>query len=120
MTGNPGPLDQRIGTGDGFRSRFRLAKRYGDGDEPQVRPVTRPRPDTIRAAIDGIETAGFTREAGGWLAFDTAPPVGAAVTAGFLFDVPVRFAEDRLDVTGATFAAGEVPSVPLVEIREAT
>jgi uncharacterized protein (TIGR02217 family) len=41
------------------------------------------------------------------------------VTAGFLFDVPVRFAEDRLDITGLSFAAGEAPSVPLVEIREA-
>jgi hypothetical protein len=32
----------------------------------------------------------------------------------------VRFESDRLDVTGAAFAAGEAPSVPLVEIREAT
>ena len=39
--------------------------------------------------------------------------------AGFLFDVPVRFAEDRLDITGAAFAAGEAPSVPLIEMREA-
>jgi uncharacterized protein (TIGR02217 family) len=43
----------------------------------------------------------------------------AEVRAGFLFDVPVRFAADRLDVTGANFAAGEAPSVPLVEVREA-
>jgi uncharacterized protein (TIGR02217 family) len=42
-----------------------------------------------------------------------------AVRAGFLFDVPVRFAEDRLDVAGAAFAAGEAPSVPVVEVREA-
>ena len=120
MTGNPGPSDQHIGTGDGLQSRFRLVKNYGDGEEPQSRPVTRPRPDTLRVAIGGEETTAFTLESGGWLSFDTAPPVGAAVTAGFLFDVPVRFAEDRLDVTGATFAAGEVPSVPLVEIREAS
>lgn len=57
--------------------------------------------------------------AGGWIVFDAAPPPGATVTAGFLFDVPVRFAEDRLDITGLSFAAGEAPSVPLVEIREA-
>jgi hypothetical protein len=33
--------------------------------------------------------------------------------------VPVRFAEDRLDISGAAFAAGEAPSVALVEVREA-
>jgi len=40
------------------------------------------------------------------------------VRAGFRIDVPVRFAEDRLDVSGVNFAAGEAPSVPLIEIRE--
>jgi uncharacterized protein (TIGR02217 family) len=40
------------------------------------------------------------------------------VTAGFLFDVPVRFAENKLTVDVNNFQAGEVPSVPLVEIRE--
>jgi uncharacterized protein (TIGR02217 family) len=49
----------------------------------------------------------------------TAPAVGASITAGFLFDVPVRFADDRLEVNRATFLAGEAPSVPLVEVREA-
>jgi uncharacterized protein (TIGR02217 family) len=41
------------------------------------------------------------------------------VRAGFLFDVPVRFAEDRLEIAGATFIAGDAPSVPVVEVREA-
>ena len=48
-----------------------------------------------------------------------APKAGAEVRAGFLFDVPVRFAEDRLDINGIAFAAGEAPSVPLIEVREA-
>jgi uncharacterized protein (TIGR02217 family) len=52
------------------------------------------------------------------IAFTTAPTSGAVLTAGFRFDVPVRFAEDSLEVNRATFAAGEMPSVPLVEIRE--
>ncbi len=55
----------------------------------------------------------------GVIRFDEAPAAGAEVRAGFRFDVPVRFAEDRLDISGATFAAGEAPSVPLIEIREA-
>jgi uncharacterized protein (TIGR02217 family) len=118
MTGVPGPLDQPIATGDGLAATFQLSKAYGEGDEPQVRPITRPRVGTVRVAVDGVETGGFTLASGGKVVFAAAPPVGAAVTAGFLFDVPVRFAEDRLDVTGAAFAAGEAPSVPLIEVRE--
>src|SRR3546814_17096422 len=53
------------------------------------------------------------------IAFDEASAEGTVMTAGFRFDVPVRFAEDRLDVSRTTFAAGEAPSVPLLEIREA-
>jgi phage portal protein BeeE len=47
------------------------------------------------------------------------PAVGAAITAGFLFDTPARFSEDRLEINRATFLAGEAPSVPLLEVREA-
>jgi uncharacterized protein (TIGR02217 family) len=46
-----------------------------------------------------------------------APPAGAAVTAGFLFDVPVRFDTDYLEVDLSAFAAGAIPKVPLVEIK---
>jgi len=55
----------------------------------------------------------------GAVVFDEPPDVGAEIGAGFLFDVPVRFAEDRIDINRATFLAGEAPSVPLIEIREA-
>ena len=118
MTGDPAASDQLLGTGDGLTARFRLCKRY-DGPEPQVRPITRPRADSVVVAVGGIPADGWTLEPGGWIVFATAPPAGAEVRAGFVFDVPVRFESDRLDVTGAAFAAGEAPSVPLVEIREA-
>ena len=119
MTGTPTMMDQVIGTGDGLRATFQLAKSYGPAPDPQVRPITRPRPDTILISIDGAPSADWTLEAGGKIVFTAAPAAGATIRAGFLFDVPVRFAEDRLDITGAAFAAGEAPSVPLVEIREA-
>jgi len=118
LTGNPTPADQLIGTGDGFAGTFRLRKMYGAGVDPQVRQITRPRAETIRVSIDGEETTDWTLDAGGWIVLSEAPPEGAEVRAGFLFDVPVRFAQDRLDISGATFAAGEAPSVPLIEIRE--
>ncbi|NUR45287.1 MAG: DUF2460 domain-containing protein [Sphingomonas sp.] len=116
MTAVPTPLDQQIGVGDGARTNFPLLKRYGAGEE---RRITRPVPGSVRVAIDGNEMAtGWTVEEGGVVEFADAPPASAAITAGFVFDVPVRFAEDRIEVNRATFLAGEAPSVPLIEIRE--
>ena len=105
---------EAIGTGDGTTRRFALVRRYGE----QLRRLTRPVAGTVRVAVDEAATAAFELEAGGWVTLDVAPRVGAAVTAGCTFDVPVRFAEDRLRVTRASWAAGEAASVPLVEIRE--
>jgi uncharacterized protein (TIGR02217 family) len=39
------------------------------------------------------------------------------VTAGFEFDVPVRFDTDRISTSVASFQAGDVPNVPVVEVR---
>ena len=117
-TGVPGPTDQRIGTGDGATTRFALVKRYGDGADAQVRPVTRPVAGSVRVAVGGAARTGGWRVDGGAVEFDAPPPAGAAVTAGFRFDVPVRFAEDRLEINAAAFAAGEAVSVPLIEVRE--
>ena len=117
MTGAPGSSDQVIGIGDGLATRFDLSKVYGTGEQ---RRITRPVAGSVRVAIDGIERlSGWSVGAGGSVLFDDAPATGSEVTAGFLFDVPVRFSEDRIEVNRATFRAGEVPSVPLVEIREA-
>jgi len=119
MTGTATMLDQVLGTGDGIRSAFPLVKRYGSGEDAQVRRITRPLAQTVQVSIDGTGSTGWTLADGGVVSFAVAPPPGATVRAGFLFDVPVRFAEDRLDVSGAAFAAGEAPSVPIVEVREA-
>ncbi|HYE28995.1 MAG TPA: DUF2460 domain-containing protein [Allosphingosinicella sp.] len=116
MTGVPAPDDQPLGTGDGVRTDFPLAKRYGG----QERRITRPVPATVRVSVDGAERVdGWTLAALGVVRFDVAPAAGAEVKAGFRFDVPVRFADDRLSVSRATFEAGEIPSVPLIEVREA-
>jgi len=117
MTGTPTMFDQLIGIGDGGTADFQLIKSYGT-IEPQVRPITRPRPETLLVSIGGGATTGWTLSNKGVLRFLAAPPAGAEVRAGFLFDVPVRFAEDRLDVSAVNFAAGEAPSIPLIELRE--
>jgi uncharacterized protein (TIGR02217 family) len=84
-----------------------------------ARRITRPVAGSVRVGIGGGETQGFAVEPGGWVLLDRAPGKGVAVSAGFAFDVPVRFAEDRLQVARATFGAGDSPSVPLIEVREA-
>jgi uncharacterized protein (TIGR02217 family) len=116
-----GPLDQPLGVGDGTRTRFRLMKTYPDGDAEggQQRVITRPVPDSVRVAVAGVEqTSGWSLEPGGWIEFAEAPAAGAVVSAGYLFDVPVRFADDGLAISLPAWRAGEVPSVPLVALRE--
>lgn len=117
MTGSPTRVDQLIGVGDGVRADFQLVKSYGSA-EPQVRPITRPRASTIVISAGGAASTAWTLGEKGIVRFAAAPPAGVEVRAGFRFDVPVRFAEDRLDVSAVNFAAGEAPSVPLIEIRE--
>ncbi|WP_414903397.1 DUF2460 domain-containing protein [Sphingomonas flavalba] len=118
MTGAPDAGDQRIGTGDGVTTEFALTKSYGDGGEAQMRRISRPVTESVRVAVDGVVAGGWTLGEGGVVRFDAAPAAGAVVSAGFRFAVPVRFAEDRLEVSRATFLAGAVASVPLVEVRE--
>lgn len=119
MTGVPTALDQLLGTGDGVRADFQLMKSYGPGPEQQVRPITRPRGDSLLVSVGGVQTGDWTLGPLGVISLGSAPAEGAEVRAGFLFDVPVRFAEDRIDIAGINFAAGEAPSIPLIELREA-
>lgn len=120
MVGTPTMLDQVLGIGNGANTAFPLVKHYGEGAAIQTRRITRPRAETLLVSIDGLaKTDGWQLGEGGIITFTSPPGQGAVVRAGFLFDVPVRFAEDRLEISGAAFAAGEAPSVPVVEIREA-
>jgi len=115
MTGEPEPDDQLLGVGDGTRTEFPLVKHY----ESQQRRITRPAAGNVLVSVDGVErVSGWTLGPLGMVRFDAAPEDGAEVRAGFRFDVPVRFAEDRLTLNRATFEAGEIPSVALIEIRE--
>ena len=117
------PLDQPIGVGDGTTATFQLVKTYGAVHAPYTRPIVKPVAGSVRVAVNGAEkTAGthFTvNTATGVVTFlaGHVPPASAAVTAGFLFDVPVRFDTDYLEVDLSAFAAGAIPKIPLVEIK---
>jgi uncharacterized protein (TIGR02217 family) len=117
------PLDQAIGTGNGTAATFQLVKTYGSIYAPYARPIGKPVAGSVRVAVAGTEvTAGtaFTVDpTSGVLTFLAGhiPAAGAAITAGFLFDVPVRFDTDYLEVDLSAFAAGAIPKIPLVEIK---
>lgn len=120
MTGAPTPFDQPLGMGDGVRTAFPLVKLYGEGAEAERRRVTRPETASVSVAVDGVPlTGGWSLGALGTIDFTAAPAEGATVTAGFRFDVPVRFAEDSLSIDAGLWLAGDAGSVPLVEVREA-
>lgn len=114
------PYDQDLGFGDGSQTEFRLIKHYGSAFDPFARRIKKPIAGSVRVAINGSElTKGsdFTvDETTGLLSFASAPTSGASLTAGFEFDVPVRFDTDQLDVELSSFDAGLIPSIPLIEI----
>lgn len=116
----PGPGDQPLGTGDGETLVFQLTKTYGGAHAPYTRPIVKPVAGSVRVARDGDELVpgvDFVADATtGQVAFLTAPPEGSVLTAGYAFDVPVRFDTDSLDIDLSAFEAGAVPNVPMVEI----
>lgn len=115
----PAATDQGLGVGDGERVMFALRKAYGEGEATYWRPIAKPVANSVRVAIDGEELSadGFAVDvATGVVTFDVVPAEGAAVTGGFVFDTPVRFDLDRLDLSLDGFGAGRALAVPLVEI----
>lgn len=118
----PTPIDQPLAPGDGTTAAFQLVKLYG-GSGGWTRTIAKPVAGSVRIAVNGGEMASgtqFTIEATtGLVTFlpGAIPPAGSTVTAGFLFHVPVRFDTDDLKVDLSQFAAGQIPSIPLLEIR---
>jgi uncharacterized protein (TIGR02217 family) len=121
-SGEPGPEDQVLGTGDGERRAFALRKRYGGSHAPYWRPIEKPLEGSVRVSVDGEEIGAGHLDIDATTGVVTmsaakTPAEGAVVTAGFRFDCPVRFDTDRLEIDLAAFEAGAVPVVPIVEIR---
>ncbi|PRX29001.1 TIGR02217 family protein [Meinhardsimonia xiamenensis] len=116
----PSATDQVIGTGDGATTAFQLAKAYASGAQSWTRAIRKPVAGTVRVALDGFEQAdGWTVDTGtGVVTFDVPPGAGVTISAGFEFDVPVRFESDALDVTLDVERLGSIASIPLVEVRE--
>jgi uncharacterized protein (TIGR02217 family) len=115
-------LDQQIGLGDGVRTEFDLVKAYQSGAQSYVRPVTKVLEGSVRVGVGGdprlIDGDYAVDLNTGKVTFAFPPDAGLRVTAGFEFDVPVRFDTEAVRVSVSSFNAGEVPSIPVVEVRE--
>ncbi len=116
-------LDQVIGSGDGGTATFQLSKTYGSAFAPFVRDIRKPVDGSVLVAVAGIaQSAGsaFTVDPiMGVIEFKPGhiPAAGAQITAGFVFDVPVRFDTDKLEISLQGFRHGAIPNIPIIEIR---
>lgn len=123
-SGEPAASDQQIGVGDGAARVFQLGKLYGGLHAPYIRRITKPVAGSVLIAVDGVVQAqpGMVScdHATGLVTFAVgqAPPSGALVSAGFAFDVPVRFDIDMIEVDLSAFEAGDIPKIPIVEIAD--
>jgi uncharacterized protein (TIGR02217 family) len=121
LSAEPSPFDQALGTGDGTRVAYELVK--GDSaDGFPARRIRKPIAGTVLVAVGAqVMTPGAdfsVDEREGVVTFvpQAAPAAGLPVTAGYEFDLPVRFDTDELQVSLAAFAAGEIPAIPIVEV----
>jgi uncharacterized protein (TIGR02217 family) len=113
--------DQEVGVGDGQETVFALVKTYRSGEQAYARPILKPVEASVRVGVAGVELV----EGSDWtidvttgeVTFAIAPVAGAPITAGFEFDVPARFDTDSVLVSVAGFQAGEIPDVPVMELR---
>ncbi|WGW02519.1 DUF2460 domain-containing protein [Tropicibacter oceani] len=118
---SPEAGDQVIAHGDGETRSFQLTKTYRSGEGAYARPITKPVAGSVVAAVQDVEQregVHFELDTDtGIITFVEPPLEGVEISAGFEFDVPVRFDTDRINVSVASFRAGQVPDVPVVEVR---
>lgn len=111
--------DQAIGTGNGATTTFQLVKRYGEGEDAYVRPIHLPLAATVSVAVDGAALAPENVSIDaltGLVTLATPPASNAMITAGFDFDIKARFDTSSLSVSLTAFKAGQIPSIPIVEV----
>jgi uncharacterized protein (TIGR02217 family) len=113
--------DQVVGTGDGFTDTFQLTKIYAVDDETYQRPIVLPVVASVMVAIDGVlvDPGAYTvSRRGGIVTFAIPPEDGTVISAGFLFDVEVRFeSDDAVEGILRTYAIGGFSEIVLIETR---
>ncbi len=122
--------DQVLGVGDGQNREFQLQKKYTRGGRDYFRPIVLPVVSTVQIAMNahsptvadptlpGGPFLWDVSRIGGVVTFDHAPVSGTVITAGFLFDVPVRFeSDDALDLVLKGFQLTGMADLAFEEVR---
>ena len=124
--------DQQLGTGDGVTTDFQLKKRYTSGLFTYDRDIYFPVASTVVVGIappgsplsitplgDFSPAITFTvSRPGGIVSFSSPPPSGYTLTAGFLFDIQVRYeSDDTFRGIMRTLAVSGFADIPLMEVR---
>jgi uncharacterized protein (TIGR02217 family) len=120
-TSTPSATDQPLGTGSITPMSYQLKKTYTSGSQSWVRTIMKPVAGTILAAVNGVATGAFTVDTTtGILTFTAPPAAGAVLTWGGEFDTPVRFDTDKLVINMRDYRAGQIQSIPLMELFDGT
>jgi len=115
----PAASDQLIAMGDGTKTRFQLIKTYQDSGGHYERIITKPIAESLVIGVDEtpLSPALYNLDdMSGEIIFLSAPMSGATLSAGFEFDVQVRFDTDHLDLALEAFGAGQAATIPLIEV----
>jgi uncharacterized protein (TIGR02217 family) len=113
--------DQAIATADGIADSFQLIKTYSRGGQDYQRTIHLPVLSTVLVAVNGVleSASNYTvSRPGGVIQFNTPPNGADVITAGFLFDVEVRFeSDDAFEGIVRTWQAAGFSDITLVEVR---
>lgn len=113
-------FDQIIGTGDGVTRTFQLKKTYVRGSQTYVRDIHLPVLSTVLIGVAGMDPGAVwsVSRPGGEVTFNAAPTPGQSITAGYLYDVEVRFeSDDAFEGIVQSYAVSGYASLTLVEVR---
>lgn len=120
QVGSPGNPVQ-FATGDGSTTVFQARKPYTSGGITYFRDLTKLVSGTVSVYVNGAiqtPTTDYTVDLQtGLITFVAAPTNTHPIALICEFDVPVRFAQDHLDVSMETFDAGSMPNIAIIEVR---
>lgn len=118
--------NERFGTGDGSATAFQLTKTYdpsqillgSPGSRTYVRDIYLPRSGLVIKVnnVTKTLTTDYTIGSTGIITFTSPPTNGHAITATGEFDVPVRFATDRLGLVINEANIAQIDSMPIREV----
>jgi uncharacterized protein (TIGR02217 family) len=108
---------------NGTNKIFQLYKNYSDGTDTYTKRIIKPVSGTLTVTDNGGAAGAYTVDyTTGIITFTTAPISGHVLRASFEFDLPVKFATDKFELTylqetqqGGQYQMGSLPirEVPL-------